>query len=650
MRLLILSTFVVQCIVFSATAQISFDKYARETFGSNYLEYDPTEYDSINYDDVYPYDPLGHLQRGLIKQQDGHLAEALKDFNESIAWSEQCGYCHYIRAHCHNEMENDSLAIIDLRKAIYFDPTLPEPRNFISWYYGLENKQDSAIYQLEKAIEYAPSDPYAYYNLALIYLENRKTEQKAVRFFKKSTKVDPEFTIGLYMVGLFDFLDDNLIAALRHFEKVIDLNPDFSQCYFWKGLIMTILDKKNSKVIPVWNKAIELEPEMGKYRWFRGLLHLEDDNYSAAMEDFIAANQLTDPNRNYYGPKPTLERKQKDLDHGVRYYANNRFLMSLKVRAIYEEAICMMMEERYNKARTLLKEVIAIKPNLSVSYFLKGLCHEYLKNYEEAIRLYDKAIELDNNLYDAYKKRGMLAQDFEDYDLAIAHYNKMIELDSAGVVPYRLRGQLQMILNEIEPAVKDLSVYLDINAKNTNVLFNRAIGYKLLAEYDSAIVDFTRIIEQRPWDREAYYERAICWNYLGEPLKIIENCDSALLYTDYNEELTLKFLAFRGAVKKSIDDYSGALEDFNQVLKIEPENALILTERAEIKMLKKYYFEARADLDQAIKLDDSDAKTYYLRAKIYKVEGDLEKACQNIKLALKRGWQIKRKEYDSFCE
>jgi Tetratricopeptide repeat. len=80
-------------------------------------------------------------------------------------------------------------------------------------------------------------------------------------------------------------------AALRNFDKAIELYPSFTDAWIRKGI--TYLDLKQFYEASVClNKAVELSPVYFKALYNRGRLRYELCDYDAALTDFIRAAEI----------------------------------------------------------------------------------------------------------------------------------------------------------------------------------------------------------------------------------------------------------------------------------------------------------------------------------------------------------------------
>lgn len=86
---------------------------------------------------------------------------------------------------------------------------------------------------------------------------------------------------------------DYIKEALRDFNKIILLNPDYTDIFYNRGIVRGKLgDPKGA--IEDFNKAIELNPSLGEAYFNRGLIKDFIGDYAGACKDWSKAGELHD--------------------------------------------------------------------------------------------------------------------------------------------------------------------------------------------------------------------------------------------------------------------------------------------------------------------------------------------------------------------
>ena len=82
----------------------------------------------------------------------------------------------------------------------------------------------------------------------------------------------------------------------------------------------------------------------------------------------------------------------------------------------------------------------------------------------------------------------------------------------------------------------------------------------------------------------------------------------------------------RGDAKNSLGDESGAFQDYDKALKLDPNNIQGLIRRSILFESKQNTQAALKDINQAISLDAKNVEAYEARAELYTNLGESEKA------------------------
>lgn len=109
---------------------------------------------------------------------------------------------------------------------------------------------------------------------------------------------------------------------------------------------------------------------------------------------------------------------------------------------------------------------------------------------------------------------------------------------------------------------------------------------------------------------------------------------------DFNQVIELtpndaKIYKFRAKSKVKLEDYQAAIEDYNQVIKLNPDDASAYKERAEAKRKLRNHAGAIEDYNQAIQLNPKDAFTYRASADAKHKSGDNAGAIEDYTHAIK---------------
>ena len=222
--------------------------------------------------------------------------------------------------------------------------------------------------------------------------------------------------------------------------------------------------------------------------------------------------------------------------------------------------------------------------------------------HKAAIAKYSRVLNLNPDLDTVYNNRGAAKSELGDYIGAIEDYNKAIQLSPSDPKAYYNRGRVQGLIGESKV---DQGVLMD------------ARHY-----YQMAIDDYTEVINQDPQYSIAYNNRGWTQYLLGQLETKQGNTTAAQnLYqeavSDSHEALRLKPKSAksraatyhtRGVAKAGLGDHNGAIEDFNESIRLNPKKALYYHDRGKAKEALGYHKEAEIDFQKVKELEPDMGK------------------------------------------
>ena len=274
---------------------------------------------------------------------------------------------------------------------------------------------------------------------------------------------------------------DEQDKAVRHFNKAIELKPDFFGAYNSRGVAY---GKKGEfdNAIKDLNKAIELNPNLAGAYNNRGLAYDRKDEIDTAIHNYSKAIEL----------KPV--------------YAD----------AYYNRGTAYLQKGEVDNAIKDLTKTIENKPDDFGAYYTRGVAHSEKGEFDKAIQNYDTAIELKPDSADAYYNRGTAYFQKGEVDNAIKDFTKTIELKPVYAEAYCNRGTAYLQKGEVDNAIKDFTKTIELKPDSVEASNNRGVAYGKKGEFDNAIQNYDKAIELNHDFADAYCNRGEAWMHLRE--------------------------------------------------------------------------------------------------------------------------------------
>jgi len=227
-------------------------------------------------------------------------------------------------------------------------------------------------------------------------------------------------------------------------------------------------------------------------------------------------------------------------------------------------------------------------------YKEKGNAEFKQGNYEKAIEFYTYATEMDPKNHVYFTNRSMCYAAMKKWDKSLRDADKSISLNKSWEKGHYRRGAALQNLGQAKEAMEAYEVCMKQNPNNEDFrkayeasrreLFKGLSDAEILKMEGNELVKAGKISEAAQKYTSAltkcdgndektanvradiYANRAFCYVQLYEPTKVREDCDAALKINPNH----VKALLRRGQSLEALEKYKAALEDFEKVLRIEP--------------------------------------------------------------------------------
>jgi TolB-like protein/Tfp pilus assembly protein PilF len=233
-----------------------------------------------------------------------------------------------------------------------------------------------------------------------------------------------EYLEGLGLMGTWGGTDAG--AAIGHFQRAIELDPDFAVAYVELANAVMRQDSDSMEAIaiaqPLVSRAIELEPYLGEAYIARSFMHEPADHHASEsdLRRGIAlapsyspgyealANELAQQNR--------FAEAFKSIDRAIA-------LDPLRPRNLHLKAVLYFLQGNWDAAEDLELQVIKLEPRYHFAYGRLGLAHLFRGDFAAAVASIETAVEMspsDPDLLD-WLAGAYLAMDQEAVARQILH-------------------------------------------------------------------------------------------------------------------------------------------------------------------------------------------------------------------------------------
>ena len=180
-------------------------------------------------------------------------------------------------------------------------------------------------------------------------------------------------------------------------------------------------------------------------------------------------------------------------------------------------------------------------------------------------------------------------------------------------------------------AIEYLNNAIKLHPDFAEAYYNRGIAYEDLGQHQRAIEDYNKAIRFKTDFAEAYCNRGVAYEDLGQHQRAIE---------DYNEAIRLKLdggeaYNNRGIVYKKLGQYQRAIEDYNKAIRLKLDDAKAYYNRGNAYRDLGQQNSAIKDYNEAIRLKPDLATAYVARGNVYRDIGQYQRAIEDYNKAIR---------------
>lgn len=528
---------------------------------------------------------------------------AIQYFNQIIKAKPYLSEPYYYRAIGKYSLDDLKGAEQDITKALEINPYYVEGYNLrgvIRQKLGLtaEAEQD-----YNKGLEYNPENINLLVNKGIAQINGKRYEE-AIQTYNEVIRLSPKLVSAYLNRGHAKLSMNDTIGGLDDFTLAIKANPLIPDGYANRAIVYYQMNNFEESLNDL-NKAIELRPDDARFFMNRGIIRYQLDDLRGTVEDFDRVIELEPRNTLAYSNRGILRAQVGDINRAIEDFTRVIALNRDDILPVYHRALLYIQIKEWGAAlrdlnvvadhypefgpvyenRSYVKRMLGDNYGAELDYgtLLKlelqrredsGKPEDTLGNTTQGSKSgrSDKSSDKNSDKKDQGKTTKRKATRNES-DKDIRNYDKIAVLDDFGNEPDNtiatnpLRGRIQdrNIIIDMEP-VFCISFYPG------DILVHRLRYFNLSVDSINRNnpVDKTLKITNAELevDRDRAAEVFTMISLINEKLTTAEDSDKAMLYF------------IRGTLYNAVLNLSNAMDDFNKVLAIEPDNVLALFNRA----------------------------------------------------------------------
>jgi tetratricopeptide (TPR) repeat protein len=334
---------------------------------------------------------------------------------------------------------------------------------------------------------------------------------------------------------------------------------------------------------------------------------------------------------------------RKDFDGAITQLSRALELQlfpAQKASAYYERARLESDKFKYDEAIRDFNEAIRLRYRGAEAYWGRGWAYQCKREWDKALKDYARFLRREQNVGQVYFNRGLIFLEQKKWKRARNDFSEAIRCEPNNANAFLNRAKAHLEMNNLDGALASADSAISLEPAWTEAYALRAKIHRRRNELNLARVDdrlASHLPAERPtsspWTVADFLKRAR-FNLLAHRYEeVIDLCDRALsanLSSYFTDALITRGNAYLG-----LGDWGRALRDFDEAIKLSPENSGAFFGRGNAYVRKKEREKAIADFSEAIRLKPAESEAWYNRARASLAMEKIEQALSDFSEAIR---------------
>jgi tetratricopeptide (TPR) repeat protein len=343
---------------------------------------------------------------------------------------------------------------------------------------------------------------------------------------------------------------------------------------------------------------------------------------------------------------------QHDFDTAIALYSQilQRNLPPAKASAAYcGRAQAENQRFKYDDAIRDFSEAIR-RGSMDVSaYWGRGYSYQCKAELDKALSDYAEVLRRDRNAGQVYFNRGLIYLQRKEWARAAQDFSESIRCEPELSYAYLDRGTALAQLNDLDGALVSFDAAISLNPKLADAYLARATVYRRRNNEDRARADEIKVAQLTP-PKEVSAPRAPGQAPDASGIDFVERARIAEMAHHHDETIDLctkaldarltpfyvsGALTMRGNAYAGKGDLDHALRDYDEAIRVDPQNVLAWNNRGNVYARKNQRDKSTRDYSEAIRLNPNLEQAYCNRAIDYMAAGNMNKALADLTEAIR---------------
>ncbi len=414
---------------------------------------------------------------------------------------------------------------------------------------------------------------------------------KAASYYQECINIDPENSVCFYKLATVYNLRGNYNGSTNLIKKAIAIDPGNKWYYLLLSHNYIALGDLNNATL-TFEKAILLDPYKPEYQLELSELYAQQGKFKEAI---VLLNDFED----LHGINPEINIRKQNF-----YVQNGQINLAIEecnilIKSFPEEpnyygllAELHLLNNDQENALKAFEDLLEIDPDNGLAHF--SLANYYQQNgdieksnIEMLLAFEAKDLEIETKLNVLIHYTDVLADDPSEWQ----YINKLlIAFEASNPNDARTHAMISDFYysqGETEKARTYTYKSLELQKDRFQVWNQLIIMDSELQDWSSMVKDGNAALELFPSNPAFYYFLGIAYSQIEDYDNAIEILETGKMMIFKNENGLVDFQTILGDVYNSAGQYKKSAENYDKVLKVQPDNAYVLNNYSYYLSLRK---------------------------------------------------------------
>ena len=557
-----------------------------------------------------------YFKLGQILATQGFFDDALEEYAKGSKYQDYSAQVLHELAVIFNEKGNTDGAIQLYQRTIAAEPTHAQSHFALGEIFYTNGDTETALHHYQQALSLTPSLKDTFYEPLEPYFAGLITPDQAMPILEKAMFVLPDDPRSYFYAGAVEADAGNTEKAIQHYEKTLEIIEtdtsylqielhlgNFNDVYFKLGELHHQQGDVDTAV-GYFKRALALHPELADRFIAQGQRAFDEEKYQDAIEPLnihlllfpedVSATYLLGQSYEASG----------NTNSAITFYERTLTLDPQRPDVLFKIVHIYRGREAHQQAVDTLHRLIEIAPETTEAHYLLALSYLSLQQPNDALPAFLETVRLSPDDVAAHYHAAILFEQKGEIDNAIVHYEKTITLDTTLLeddTGRSLQTPLQGVeATEVEPFFRLGAIYrqrndednilrvyqpaLEVEPAHPELQHLLAVIFEKRDERENAIHYYGLANHYNPDNFDWHYSYARLLDQHAETLGDDYHKHAEMAVTEYTTTIALNptyvdAYFYRGMltlryrqIGKTLYRYSQILEDFKQVVELQPRN------------------------------------------------------------------------------